>query len=143
MKITACLLLLFVFAFCKQEKPILAPEKPQEKKVVYEIFAARNYTGTQVENVKAELRLQMRIINYQTGAQSLVWDSILPVRRIADFPLYDNRFIVEKMYPVLNSHQKLNGSYSIIYRDGETISQAGSSDEAGPGTDAITLQADL
>lgn len=143
MKFAAAFLLLLFFASCKQDKPSLPPEKPQEKKAVYEIFAARNYSGTQVENVKAELRLQMRIINYQTGDQKLVWDSILPTRRIADFPLYDNRVIVQKYYPVLNSHQKLNGSYSIIYRDGETINQTGVSDEAGPGTDSISLEVDI
>lgn len=143
MKIAAAFLLLFCFAFCKQDKPSLPPEKPQQKKAVYEIFAARNYNGTQVENVKAELRLQLRIINYQTGEQKLVWDSILPARRIADFPLYDNRVLVEKHHPVLNSHQKLNASYSIIYRDGETINQTGISDEAGPGTDSVHLEVDI
>ena len=142
MKIVAAFLLLSFFAFCKQDKPFL-PESPQQKKTVYEIFAARNYNGTLVENVKAELRLQMRIINYQTGEQKLVWDSILPVRRIADFPLYDNRIIVERSLPVLNSHQKLNGSYSIIYREGQTINQVGSSDEAGPGTDSVMLEVDI
>ena len=110
---------------------------------MYDIFAARNYTGTAVENVKAELRLQMRIINYQTGEQNLVWDSILPVRPIAGFPLYDNQIIVEKSHPVLNSHQKLNVSYSIIYRDGQTINQVGSSDEAGPGTNEVKLDVDI
>ena len=143
MKNTAVLFFLFLFASCKQEKQQLPVEKPQQKKVTYEIFAARNYTGTLVENVKAELRLQMRIVNYQTGEQRLVWDSILPVRRLTDFPLYDNRLVIEKTYPVLNSHQKLNGSFSLVYREGETISQAGSSDEAGPGTDAVSLQAAL
>lgn len=143
MKIAAGILLLLLLSACKQEKPEREAEIPQQKKAVYEIFAARNYAGSQVANVKAELRLQVRIINYQTGEQKLVWDSICPVRSIADFPLYDNRLIVEKTYPVLNSHQKLNASYSIIYRDGETINQAASSDEAGPGTDAIRLEADI
>jgi hypothetical protein len=143
MKIAAGFLFLLFFAFCKQDKPFRSPEKPEQKKAVYDIFAARNYTGTPVENVKAELRLQMRIINYQTGEQKLVWDSILPVRPIAGFPLYDNRIMVEKTHPVLNSHQKLNVSYSIIYRDGQTINQVGSSDEAGPGTNAVKLDVDI
>jgi hypothetical protein len=143
MKIVSGLLLLLILAACKQEKPVREPETPQQKKAVFEIFAARNYTGTLVEKVKAELRLQVRIINYQTGEQKLVWDSICPMRSIAEFPLYDNRLTVEKSYPVLNSHQKLNASYSINYRDRNTINQAGSSDEAGPGTDAVKLEADI
>ena len=143
MKRTALLLLIFFAIACKQEGPLPAPEKPQQKNVTYELFAARNYTGTQVEDTKAAVRLQMRIINYRTGEQSLVWDSILPVRRIADFPLYDNKISVQKTYPVLNSYQKLNGSFSVIYRDGEFISQQGKSDEAGPGTDTIHLQVDI
>ena len=143
MKRLATLLLILSLTACKQEKPPAPPEKPEQKEVTYEIFAARNYAGTQVENVNVELRLQMRIINYQTGEQKLVWDSILPVRRIADFPLYDNKIIVQKTYPVLNSHQKLNGSFSVIYRQGEFISQQGKSDEAGPGTASVKLQADM
>lgn len=143
MKFAAGLFFLFFLVACKQENPAGEPEIPQQKKAVYEIFAARNYAGSQVANVKAELRLQVRIINYKTGEQKLVWDSICPVRSIADFPLYDNRLIIEKNFPVLNSHQKLNASYSVIYRDGTTINQAGSSDEAGPGTDAVKLEADI
>lgn len=143
MKLTTTLLLIVLLTACKQEKPTPPVETPQQKEVIYEIFAARNYAGTQVENINAELRLQMRIINYQTGEQKLVWDSLLPVRRIADFPLFDNKIIVQKTYPVLNSHQKLNGSFSVIYRDGEIISQEGQSDEAGPGKTSIKLQADI
>ncbi len=143
MKFAAGLFFLFLLAACKQENPAGEPEIPQQKKAVYEIFAARNYAGSQVANVKAELRLQVRIINYKTGEQKLVWDSICPVRSLADFPLHDNRLIVEKAYPVLNSHQKLNASYSVIYRDGTTISQTAFSDEAGPGTEAVKLEADI
>ena len=127
---------------CKKEKAVVV-EDPEQKEVTYHIFAAKNYAGTSVENVKAELRLQLRIINYRTGEQQVVWDSLLPVRRLIDFPQYNQKIIVQRTYPVLNSHQKLNGSYSVIYRDGQAISQAGHSEEAGPGTKSILLEADM
>lgn len=129
-------------ASCKKEKPV-AEEIPEEKTATYHIFAARNYSDTQVENTTAALRLQLHVINYRTGEPQLIWDSILPVRRLVDFPLYSSKIEVVKKHLVLNSHQKLNASFSVVYRDGQLISQQGKSDEAVPGIRAILLEASL
>jgi hypothetical protein len=141
--IVCVLITLVLLSGCKKEKGPVVQEVPVEKTATYQIFAAMDYNGTPVENTNAELRLQLRTINYRTGEQKLVWDSLLPVRRIADFPLYDQKLIVIKSFPVFDSHQKLNASYSVVYRDGQIISQEGESDEAGPGTSSILLEVGL
>jgi hypothetical protein len=132
-----------VVTSCKKEKVTEVPEVAQNKDVTYHVFAAKNYTGTPAENVQAELRLQLRIINYRTGEQRLIWDSLMPARRLIDFPLFDQKVVIKKVHPVLNSYQKLNGSYSVIYRDGQLINQEGKSNEAGPGTASILLEAGM
>lgn len=129
--------------FCKKEKPTVTAEVPEEKQATFHVFANQDYSGTGVENTTAELRLQVRLINYRTGAQEIVWDSLFPVRRIVEFPLYNNKIEVVKKYPVLNSYQKLNASMSVIYRDGSLISQQGKSDEAVPGVRSVLLEANL
>ena len=133
---------LVVFA-CKKEKTPLPPETPEVKEVRYRVFAARDYSDPAFQNVNVDLRLQVRIINYKTGDTKLVWDSVFSTRKLTDFPPSAGATIVKKNFPVLNSHEKLNGSYSVRYTDNGMISQEAASDEAGPGTRSILLEADL
>ena len=133
---------LVVFA-CKKEKTPLPPETPEVKEVRYRVFAARDYSDPAFQNVNVDLRLQVRIINYKTGDTRLVWDSVFSTRKLTDFPPLAGAIIIEKNFPVLNSHEKLNGAYSVGYTDNGMISQEAASDEAGPGTRSILLEADL
>ena len=140
------LLILFMttvaFACKKEEQPALA-EQPVMKEVAYHIFADSDYNGTSNQNTTADLRLQIRIINYQTGDQQIVWDSIFTTRRLPEFSLYSNKVVIKKSFPVLNSHQKLNGSFSVVYRNNGLIWQRGLGEDAGPGTEAVLLEANL
>lgn len=128
---------------CKKEKTLTPKEQPEQKTATYLLFASRDYSTTPSQNTTAEVRLQLQVINYRTGEQKIVWDSILPVRLLKDFPLEAQKISVLKTYPVLNSHQKLNAGISVIYRDGQLIYQEAKSDEAGPGTSNIQLSAAL
>ena len=140
---TPILALATLFVSCRNDKSDLPAEQAQEKLATFHLFAQQEYAGSPMENTTAEVRLQLRIINYKTGEQQLVWDSLLPVRKIMDFPRYDQKLVIIKKQPVHNSHQKLNASMSVIYRDAQMISQEGRSDEAGPGTNSILLEAAL
>jgi hypothetical protein len=126
---------------CKKEKTPLLPETPEMKEVEYRVFAARDYSDPVFQSIDVDLRLQVRIINYKTGDTKLVWDSVFSTRKLTDFPPSAGATIVKKNFPVLNSHEKLNGSYSVRYTDNGMISQEAASDEAGPGTRSILLEA--
>jgi len=141
------LLTAFAFAMllvsCKKEETKAPAETPIQKEVTYHIFAARDYSAPIYQNVKADLRLQIQVIDYKTGASRLVWDSTFSTRKLTDFPLYDNKLVIKKTIPVMNSHEKLNGAYSVRYDNEGLIQQVAESDEAGPGKTSVLLEADM
>ena len=137
------LFLLLVFVACKKDGPKLVPENPATKKVEYHVFAAKDYSHPIYANVKAELRLQIRKINYKTGETELLWDSSFATKNITEFPQYAGKIIIQKFYPVYESKEKLNGSYSVTYDDGGYISQEGYADDVVPGEMSTLLEADL
>ena len=135
--------LLVLFHSCKKEKALPAPEQAEQKMATFHVFASKDYSTTPSQNTTAEVRLQLQVINYRTGEQKIVWDSILAVKPLKDFPLEHQKISVVKVHPVLNSHQKLNAGISVIYRDGQIISQEAKNDEAGPGISHIVISAAL
>jgi hypothetical protein len=51
--------------------------------------------------------------------------------------------VFEKIFPVMNSHEKLNGSFSVKYLYNGFVQQAGRGSDAGPGIDSVLVIADL
>ncbi len=113
------------------------------KDVTYRVFATKDYSEPIYAGIQVELRLQARIINYKTGEMTLVWDSTFSTRKLTDFPQEGNAVVIKKAFPVLDSHQKLNGSFSVRYKDGEYVTQQAGSDEAGPGKTNILMETHL
>ena len=134
---------IFLVISCQKEKPLPPPETPVQKLVAYHIFAAKDYSDPIYQNVLADLRLQVHVIDFKTGAMKLVWDSTFSTRKLTEFPSSDHKLVLTKSFPVLNSREKLNGAYSVRYNDNGQIKQEAFSDEAGPGTTAILIEADL
>lgn len=145
MKLTFILITFFLFSLssCKKEKVPPPAEIPIQKEVTYHIFAAKDYSAPTYQNIKADLRLQVRIIDYKTGEMKLVWDSTFSTRKITAFPSYDNKLVIKKVIPIRDSHEKLNGSYSVRYDVDGYIKQEGFSDEAGPGRTSVLIEADM
>lgn len=125
---------------CKKEKKPAPVEQAVTKSVEYHLYAEKDYSAPIYKDVNAEVRLEIRKINYLTGAMELVWDSTLPKQKIADFPLKAGKIIISKSFPILESHQKLNGSYGIKFTENSTIWQQGESDEAVPGEKLVFLE---
>jgi hypothetical protein len=73
----------------------------------------------------------------------LVWDSVFSNRKINNFPQSTDAIVIKKIFPVIDSYEKLNGSYSVRYNNNGNISQHGGSDEAGPGRTAVRIEANL
>ena len=142
MKIFLPVLMVIGFIGCNKQTPV-PPETPVSKKIEYHIFAAKNYSAPVYANVKADVRLQIRRINYKTGDMQLLWDTSFITRSIADFPQYVNKIVIQKFYPVLESKEKLNGSVSVRYNDSGYISQEAWSDDVVPGEMFTLLEAHL
>lgn len=128
---------------CNKKPPVSTPENPVVKKIEYHIFAAKDYTAPIYANVKADVRLQIRRINYKTGDMELLWDSSFTSKNITDFPQYANKIIVQKFYPVVESKEKLNGSVSVKYDQDGYISQEGWAEDVVTGEMSKLLEADL
>jgi len=128
---------------CSKKPPVPTAENPVVKKIEYHIFAAKDYTAPIYANVKADVRLQIRRMNFKTGDVELLWDSSFASKNITDFPQYVNKIIVEKFYPVFESKEKLNGSVSVKYNQDGYISQEGWADDVIPGEMSTLLEADL
>ncbi|HVF80352.1 MAG TPA: hypothetical protein VM884_00375 [Flavisolibacter sp.] len=143
MKLVVTLVAGLVLLACKKNKSIVSEEVPLSKKVEYHVFAAKDYSDASYQNVKADLRLQIRKINNSTGEMQLIWDRVFATRKIVEFPQYANKLIIEKWFPVLESKEKLNGSLSIRYDYNGLISQVGKGDEVAPGQQATLLEANL
>jgi hypothetical protein len=141
-KLVPLIILIGSFA-CTKKRPQPAPETAASKKVEYHIFAAKDYSHPSYANIKANLRLQIRKINYKTGEMELLWDSVFAAKNITDFPQYANKIIIQKFYPVYESKEKLNGSYSVKYDDNGFISQEGWGDDVVPGEMSTLIEADL
>jgi hypothetical protein len=138
------LLLFFPFLFsCKKDKKKVVPEIPVQKKVSYHIFAAKDYSTSDLKEATADLRLLIQKINYKTGEITLLWDSSFSTRKLTDYPFYDQKIVVQKAFTVMNSHEKLNGSFSVKYLYSGLVQQTGRGSDAGPGIDSVVVIADL
>jgi hypothetical protein len=107
--------LICLFAACKKDEVIIEPEKPITKTMEYHVFAAKDYSNSSFDNVKAEVRLSVGKVNSRTGETTLIWDSTFIPRNMGSFPLKAQKLIVEKQFSGYSSKEKLNISYSIRY----------------------------
>ena len=128
---------------CKKEKKPTPPEQAVNKTIEYHLFAGKDYSHPIYAAVTAQIRLQVRKINYHTGDMQLVWDSTIAERKITEFPQQAQRIILQKSFPVLESTEKLTGSFGVMYFDGGYISQFGASTEVVPGKTKELLEVPL
>lgn len=127
---------------CK--KQVAQPQEiPVQKNAEFHVFAGKDYSDPVYQNVKADLHLQVLKINYITGQQTLLWDSVFATRKVTEFPSFDNRIVIQKSFPILDSHEKLNAAYSVKYDDNGYIKQEARSDEATPGKNSVLIEADM
>lgn len=92
---------------------------------------------------RAEVKLQIQKINYTTGALTVLWDTTFAARDLQAYPLYNNKYVVTKQFPVYESKDKLNGSYGIKYTHNGMIWQAGEASDVVPGMLSEILEVNL
>jgi hypothetical protein len=88
---------------------------PVDKKVVYDIFAAKDYSASIYDHVTASLHLNVSAENLNTGVSTPVWDTAFGLKDIRSFPQMDKKWQVEKVFPILQSIEKLTVAYTISY----------------------------
>lgn len=128
---------------CKKEEKVPLAEQPVDKKVEFFVFANRDYSEAYYDDVTAEITLNVRKINYRTGATQLLWDTTFSKRPLVQYPTLPGKIVIEKSFPALDSKEKINASYGIRYNAKGMISQQGASDECVPGKDFVFLDIDI
>ena len=131
--------MLVLFTSCRKSGDAVFVEKPQAKKIEFHVHASPQYSNPAFEAVSAEVKLAIYKINYINGQNQLLWDTTFAARPLAAYPHLPEKFLIEKAFSVLESHEKLQANYNIRYRAPEGISQELQSDELGPGNHFVFL----
>jgi hypothetical protein len=134
----------FVLLSCRKEK-VYQPEPvlPVVKTITFHVFAAKEYSGTAYSNTQADVVLEIRTVDYRTGAHSIVWDTTFSSRALSLYPQLEQKYIVEKSISVNESTHKLNAGYGIKYNTNGMLQQVGYGEDLSKGVKALRLEADL
>ena len=120
-------LLTFVLVSCGKE-PVAPPvaEQPVTKPVTFEVFAAKDYSHPIYSNVLVDVNLGISLIDKKTGKSTTVWDTAFSRRNLNLYPQLADKYVVEKIVPVLESTQIINVGYWLRYDTDGQLQQQGS-----------------
>lgn len=134
----------FTLLSCQRETvPQPQHEQPVVKTVTFHVFAGEDYSGAHYAQTKADVKLELRMVDLRTGAVVLVWDTAFAARPLSEYPQHGEMYIVEKSYPVLESAHKLNAGYGIKYDTNGMLMQEGYGEDLIQGVKNLRLEADL
>ena len=102
---------------------VVAPEVPVTKTITYTVYADRDYTGTFYNNTQGRLQLTIATITKDGASTQVLWDTVYSWRKLADYPLFQNRTIIQKAFPILNSKEILHVSFIRKYNFNGALSE--------------------
>ena len=109
------ILTLLILAACTKEDRVQYQENAVTKKLELHIHAAQDYTDAPFKDVAAAVTVQILKINSLNGQSQQLWDTTIASRALAAYPVLPQKVIIEKAYPVLESHEKLRMAYHVQY----------------------------
>ncbi len=115
---------------------------PVEKKVVYQVFAAKDYSHPIYDNVQATVTLTVGAVDNKTGNFTKLWDTAMN-GHLRSFPLSTQKIQVEKTFTLVESAEKLQLAYAIRYNDNGQINQTASFEPVPAGTNRFLMSVDL
>ncbi|MGZ5190226.1 MAG: hypothetical protein ACXWCZ_04345 [Flavisolibacter sp.] len=131
-------LLCFFLSACNKDKVDAVPaEVPVEKSVTYTVYAERDYSDPYYLNTKGQLELTIAKITENGTKTEVLWDTVFVWRKLADFPVFQNRAILQKNFYILDSKEKLQVSVVRKYDFNGALSQSAKGEPAANGTIAI------
>ena len=127
------------------KEPISSPakEQPVVKTVTFQVYAARDYSGTTNQNTQTEVVLKLGTSDNSTGVTTLVWDTTFTSRSLAQYPQNAQMYVVEKTIAVNEQSQTLYGGYSIKYNTDGMLQQEFYGEGMGQGKKTLKLDVSL
>jgi len=117
------LLLLFSAAACSKERDVLA-EAPMLRKIEWHVHAFENYTQPWLDSMTARVVVRITKIDTMNKTTQTFWDTTFAPRPIREYPLLPQKYIIEKLVPVLRQ-EKLQVWYNIRYEMAGAASETG------------------
>ena len=127
----------FLTACNKDQIDPVPAEVPVEKTVTYSVYAERDYSSNYYLNAKGFLELTVAKISENGTKTQVLWDTVFAWRKLADFPEFQNRVILQKNFSILDSKEKLQVSVVRKYDFNGALSQSAMGEPASNGTVAI------
>lgn len=121
------------FAACRKNNELPVGETAVDKKIEFHVHAGRPYTDPYYNNVTADVKLEIYKINYINGKAQLLWDTAYAARSLSQYPHLPEKYVVEKSFPVLESSEKLQAKYSILYHSAAGNNREIRTEEVVPG----------
>jgi hypothetical protein len=116
-KFTLSILSLLVLLVSCSKDPVLniAPEPAVTKTVEFYIAQGRDYSATQYDGVRAELRLVVSKDLLSTGSHEILWDSTFTMASLRDYPPMQTPLQISKSVVIYESKEAVRVSSSIRY----------------------------
>lgn len=122
----------------KDPEKLSVLEKPVEKKVVFQVFATKDYSPALFDKVQTTVTLTLGAIANKTGTFTKIWDTTLN-GHIRTFPQFDQKIQIEKTFTLVESAEKLQVAKSVRYDDNGQIQQSASFEPIPTGTNIFLM----
>lgn len=132
------MLLLLLASCAKDPAPVPVLEKPVEKKVIYQVFANKDYSPAIYDKVQTSVTLTVGAVANKTGAFTKVWDTTLN-GHIRTFPKFDQKIQIEKTFALIESVEKLQVAKSVRFDDNGKIQQSASFEPVPTGSNIFLM----
>jgi hypothetical protein len=130
----AMILATLVLASCTKNPTTDAlTDEPVEKKVVYNIAAAKDYTPAIYDNMQTEIKLTVGVASTKTGDYTKLWDTTI-AGHMRSFPRREAQMHIEKTFRILETAEQLQVSYYIRYDNNGHMEQVSSFKPVAKGT---------
>lgn len=108
---------------CSREVEVAASkEEPVETQIEFSVYAAKDYSTPEYQQVEASLTLTAGVIDIETGAFIKKWDTLI-IRNLVDFPVLEQSISIEKSIPLRLNKERLQVAHSIRYNNNGQLSQ--------------------
>lgn len=122
----------------KDPAPELVLEKPVEKKVIYQVYAAKDYSPAIFDKVQTMVTLTVGAVANKTGAFTKIWDTTIN-GHIRTFPQFGQKIQIEKTFTLIESVEKLQVAKSVRFDDNGQIQQSASFEPIPTGTNIFLM----
>jgi hypothetical protein len=120
----------------------IAEVAPVNKKMIFQVFAGKDYSATTYDNTQTNLTLNIVSINLKTGATTQLWDTTLN-GDLRSFPPATQKIQFEKVFGVKENESQLHVAYSVRYNQNGLIQQTAKFESIAKGVNIFLQTVDL